>query len=449
MTDTKDNSSLPLLLSMTGAILLVAVGGWFYLDQDSTPTGGGDRAGAASRTASMVSAPETTAATEESGEEAPEPVAEEQTAEPDAARAPTGVETELRMARMAADADVLVFPEDQSALHYYGLVLAAEPHNAVAIAELDAILASVAQTVAEHLDAEEWEEAYRIAGLVTRLRPEHALVVETQTRLDGHTEALVEEAVELARAGKDRDADELVATAAALPGRNPEYISAIRDSITEIRDVRVAADRDRQRRAKLAADQARSAWVTSVRSAIEAGNLVTPAGASARDLLAEQNRWNAERAQLTDELHTVLVDSAQFYINDGRLQESEGLIKAAEDMGLAPERYVALREDLEGAFIASESKRIAQMSELVQTRRTSPRYPKRAQQFNITGWVNVYFTVTPSGETANVEVVSAEPEKVFDRAAVKAVENWQFEPVEYRGQVISQRAAARLVFNIE
>ena len=89
------------------------------------------------------------------------------------------------------------------------------------------------------------------------------------------------------------------------------------------------------------------------------------------------------------------------------------------------------------------------MSELVQTKRTSPRYPKRAQQFNITGWVNVYFTVTPSGETANVEVVSAEPADVFDKAAIKAVENWQFQPVQYRGQVISQRAAARLVFNIE
>ena len=450
MTESKDNSSLPLLLSMTGAILLVAVGGWFYLDQDTTPTGGGDRAATATRSAGVVSPAPASAEESTSDEETPAPTAAAPAPVQEKAPPPaTGIETELRMARMAADADILVYPEDQSALHYYGLVLAAEPSNAVAIAELDAILAKVAQTVAQHLDAEEYNDAYKVAALVARLRPEHTLVVETQTRLDDYTEELVEEAVALTRAGKDREADALVATAAALPGRNPEYLAAVRDSINEIRNVRIAAERDRVRRAKLAADEARSAWVNSVRSAIQAGNLVVPAGASARDLLAEENRWNAERTQLTEELMTAIVDSAQFYINDGRLIDAELLIVAAEEMGDEPERYAALRESLEAAFIESESRRIAQMSELVQLKRAAPRYPKRAQQFNITGWVNVYFTVTPNGDTADIEVVSADPENVFNRAAVSAVEKWQFEPIEYRGQIISRRAAARLVFNIQ
>ena len=279
------------------------------------------------------------------------------------APANTGVEAELRMARMAADADILIFPEEQSAVHYYGLVLAAEPHNAVAIAELDAVLAGVAQTVAQHLDTEEYDDAYRIAVLVARLRPEHALVVETQTRLDGYTEALVEDAVGKARAGKDQEADALVAQAAALPGRNPEYLAAIRDSITEIRNVRVAAERDRQRRAKLAADQARDAWVNSVRDAIAAGNLVSPAGASARDLLAEDNEWNAERMQLAGELLTTIVDTAQFSINDGRLVEAETLISAAQEMGDEAERYAELQGTLEAAYIEAESKRVAKISE--------------------------------------------------------------------------------------
>lgn len=458
MTEPKENSSLPLLLSMTGAILLVAVGGWFFLDQDAAPTGGGDRATTVTRSAGLVSVPDATAAADEDGE-ATDEVTDEGTPAPAtepppvvAAELPppvSGVETELRMARMAADADVLIFPEDQSALHYYGLVLDAEPTNAVAIAELDAILANVAQTVAEQLDAAEYEEAYKIAVLVARLRPEHTLVLETQTRLDDYTEQLVEQAVENARAGKDREADALVARAAALPGRNPEYIGAVRDSITEIRDVRVAAERDRARRAELAADEARSAWVSSVRSAIQAGNLVTPAGASARDLLAEDNPWNAERTQLAEELMKAVVETSQFYINDGRLTEAEVLVNAAAEMGVEPERHVELREALDAAFIEFESRRIAQMSELVQLKRVDPRYPKRAHQFNITGWVNVYFTVTPSGETADIEVVKSEPEKVFDRAAVSAVEKWEFQPVEYRGQIISRRAAARLVFNIQ
>lgn len=449
MTETTDNSSLPLLLSMTAAILVVAVGGWFFLDQDAGPAGGGDRASGAPRQAGIVVAEESPTATDETPEDAEVGSPEPEAAEVDAAPPVTDVEAELSKARMAANADVLVFPEEQSALHFYGLVLAADPQHAIAIAELDAILASVAQTVAEQLDAEQYDEAYKTAKLVARLRPEHTLVVETQQRLDDLTEQLVEDAIAEARAGKDKDADRLVANAAALPGRNPEYLRAIRDSITEIRNVRVAAERDRARRAKLAASQARAAWVDSVRSAIQAGNLITPAGASARDLLAEENRWNAERTQLRAELVTALVDTTQFYINDGRPEDAEALLNAAAEMGDEPERYVALRESLEGALLEKESRRVASLKELVQTKKATPRYPKRAQQLNLTGWVVVYFTVMPTGETANIEVSQAQPESVFDRAAVNAVSNWEFEPVEYRGEVISQRAVARLVFQLE
>ena len=449
MTETQDNSSLPLLLSITGAVVVVAVGGWFYLDQDAVTAGGGDRASGTPTQAQMMVAPETPNSTEKTPEvpvdEAPVPESEP------VAEVSRGVDVhaELSKARMAANADVLVFPKEQSALHYYGLVLAADPQNAVAIAELDATLASVAQTVAQHLDAEEYDEAYRIAAQVARLRPEHTLVFETQRRLDELTEQLVEDAVERARAGKDKEADDLVAATAALPGRNPDYLEAVRDSIIEIRNVRIAAQRDRATRAKLAADEARAAWVDSVRGAIEVGNLVSPVGASARDLLAEENQWGAEQTQLQAELVTALVDSTQFFINDGRLPEAEELLNAAAELGDEPERYAALRDSLESAFLEVESKRVASLKELVQTKTVSPRYPKRAQQFNKNGWVDLFFTVTPTGETANIEIVRSDPERLFDRAAINAVANWEFKPVEYRGQVISQRAAARLVFEIK
>ena len=59
------------------------------------------------------------------------------------------------------------------------------------------------------------------------------------------------------------------------------------------------------------------------------------------------------------------------------------------------------------------------------------------------------FTVTPDGETRDIEVTEADPAKVFDKAAMEAVEQWEFEPIVYRGQTISQRAGARLVFSIE
>ena len=52
-------------------------------------------------------------------------------------------------------------------------------------------------------------------------------------------------------------------------------------------------------------------------------------------------------------------------------------------------------------------------------------------------------------QTSDIVVTDADPKKVFDKAAVEAVDQWVFEPVVYRGQVISQRAGARLVFSIQ
>ena len=89
------------------------------------------------------------------------------------------------------------------------------------------------------------------------------------------------------------------------------------------------------------------------------------------------------------------------------------------------------------------------MADLVRLKTIPARYPRSAQRRNVTGWVDVLFTITPSGETSDIEVRDAEPESIFNQAAIDAVEQWEFQPVEYRGQIISQRAGARLSFKLE
>jgi TonB family protein len=453
MTEPKDNSSLPLLLSITGAVLVVAVGGWFFLDEDTPPppvvpsttvpglaatTPGGEPADAEPKADENVLGG--AAVADASTTDAPPELATMTEPDDDAA---------IRKARLAADADILVFPENQSALHYYGRVLNADPGNEVAMAELDAVLTRVAQTVTQSLEAEEFEEAYAIAVLVAKQKPEHPLVRETQQTLDAHTENLVAKAIQHVQDGNDAQADEVLAAAAALPDRNPGYFVAIRESMAEIREVRQAADRDRNQRAQMAANQARAAWVESVRRAIAQGNLIEPAGASAHDLLAESNNWSAERGQLTSELLTALTETAQSNINNNRLDGVEALLVAASELGGEPVVLDDIRASLERAYIEAKSSRIAQMTELVQIKREPVRYPRRALRLNLTGWVDVLFTITPSGKTADIEINRADPESVFDDAAIAAVEDWEFEPVEYRGQLISQRAGTRIVFQLE
>ena len=132
MTESTNNSSLPLLLSITGAVVIVAGGGWFLLEQTEPPRDAPEptetigslieeSASAAESTSSDPNAPDATAAEAEL----------------------TDTEAELSKARLAAGAEILVFPEGQSALHYYGEVLAADPGHEVATAELEAVLASV------------------------------------------------------------------------------------------------------------------------------------------------------------------------------------------------------------------------------------------------------------------------------------------------------------------
>ena len=60
--------------------------------------------------------------------------------------------------------------------------------------------------------------------------------------------------------------------------------------------------------------------------------------------------------------------------------------------------------------------------------RASPRYPNRAIQRNVEGWVEVSFQIDTKGVPINIAVLAAEPENVFNNAALKAVQKWQFSP---------------------
>lgn len=444
MTDTKDNSSLPLLFAITGTILAVAVGGWFFLEQK-------DQAVPSTSTPPVVTQSSMAPAVLDDAEELPsetEDVAEEPEIEAavEVIDAPaTGVDAELRKARMAADADILVVPAAQSALHYYGRILDVDPRHEIANAELDAILARVTQSVDEHLAAEEFRQAYEIAVLVAQRRPEHELVIATQQTLDAYTERLVEQAIQDVRDGNDDAAIQAIAAAERLPGRNPEYFAAIRDSVAEIQDARQAAERDERQRV----DNARTAWVESVRGAIARGDLISPEGGSARDLLAERNSFSNERNQLNAELVSALVNTATVNIDTELFDEAGALIDAADELGADDNDIAELRASLETAIIDQRSNTSLPLSELVRTKTVAPVYPRRAMREEITGSVDLVFTVTPTGETADIEVYRAEPENVFDKAAINAVSQWEFEPVEFRGRIISQRTGARLVFKLE
>ncbi len=59
-----------------------------------------------------------------------------------------------------------------------------------------------------------------------------------------------------------------------------------------------------------------------------------------------------------------------------------------------------------------------------------PEYPRRSYNTGRQGWVIVRLDVLADGNTDNVDVERSVPGGLFDRAAVGAVRDWQFEPPE-------------------
>ncbi len=56
-----------------------------------------------------------------------------------------------------------------------------------------------------------------------------------------------------------------------------------------------------------------------------------------------------------------------------------------------------------------------------------PEYPREALLNGTSGWVKVAFHVQQDGRVDDVSVIEAEPARIFNRAAVRAVKRWRFQ----------------------
>jgi protein TonB len=71
--------------------------------------------------------------------------------------------------------------------------------------------------------------------------------------------------------------------------------------------------------------------------------------------------------------------------------------------------------------------------------RVDPEYPPRALQQRIAGYVDLEFTISPTGTIKDVKVIGSNPSFVFDRAALRAVRKWRYNPKIDEGVAVSRR----------
>lgn len=79
--------------------------------------------------------------------------------------------------------------------------------------------------------------------------------------------------------------------------------------------------------------------------------------------------------------------------------------------------------------------------------RVNPKYPITAMNKGIEGWVTLSFSIGKLGEVIDVEVIDAEPKRLFNKAAKQALKKWKYRAKFVDGQpVIQKNLAVKLDF---
>lgn len=70
--------------------------------------------------------------------------------------------------------------------------------------------------------------------------------------------------------------------------------------------------------------------------------------------------------------------------------------------------------------------------------RARPVYPPGAAERGIEGYVTIGFTISPRGTVTDMRVIDSKPPGQFDRAALKALQRWRYDPKLVDGKPVAR-----------
>jgi TonB family protein len=423
-------------------------------------------------------------------------------------------QAELALAKKALDEGKLVEPAGESALDLYRSALSIDPSSQAARDGVKAVADKILERGEKALVESKLEEAVAAVELTRDILPDHPRLAFMDEQIKQKREFMkLSQAADVsnrvsslvALSAQRMDADKLISPsgdsardalseARKLDPTDPAVLQASRDltnRVVESAKVAVTAGNlDQAQTLATAARQmgyggtglasvdraisdARNAAgkranadteIAAARKRLNDGQLIEPAGDSAKDRIAAARAADPTRTEIADlnsMLAVKLIDQGKQAMGAQQFDRAKQFATAARDTGVRSQEpaIAQLERDIDALRKAAAAKPAAAaaapsaanqpvaMTALKRTKTVLPQMPESARRKGITGWVEVVFTVNEKGNVDDAEVRNSSPEEVFDDAALKAVRAWRFEPATKDGKPVSTRTMIRLKFD--
>ncbi len=191
-----------------------------------------------------------------------------------------------------------------------------------------------------------------------------------------------------------------------------------------------------------------------IQQRIAAGQLLEPSGDSALfhlNAFRKADPTSAALAASERALSAKLLEQGRGALTDGSVYRAQASAAAARQIGVNLDQVAALERDVAAAGSAqpesqAPSKEARSPIQLKRTRYVPPDYPANALKNNLAGEVRVRVTVQADGKVKDATVVSSNPARVFDEAALAAVRKWRFKPIGEDDSGVEASAVATIAF---
>jgi TonB family protein len=189
-----------------------------------------------------------------------------------------------------------------------------------------------------------------------------------------------------------------------------------------------------------------------VRDRMNQGRLIEPDNDNAQYYMAQLRQQFPDQpgvGPMLDSLRAQLVERAGQAAGRKEAKLAQDYLDSAKSLGASGAAF-----DTASAAVVAAKRQADALATVLPVRdnmvvkSVSPEYPVKASRRKITGFVDVHFTVTTTGDVKDPEIVKAEPVEVFDDAALRAIRKWKFKPREIDGQLVEQRLGLRMRFEL-